>query len=354
MTQMSNDGRWTVDAARQWAARAGWLVGCNFIPSTAINQLEMWQPETFDISTIDRELGLAAGLGMNSVRVFLHDLLWAADPGGLCLRMEAFLAAATRHGIGTVFVLFDSVWNPMPEPGRQPAPQPGKHNSGWVQSPGAAVLADERQWGSLHDYVTGLIAHFATDERIHAWDLVNEPDNTNRPLYSATELPNKRAQALALVGAAFDWAREARPSQPVTVGVWSGNWGAGAKVHPVAALSLAQSDIISFHDYGDLEAVTRSVAALEEQGRPLLCTEYMARSQGSTFNPILGFFKSHQIGAYNWGLVAGKTQTQFPWDSWAKDYAADPVPWFHEIFRSDGAPYDVEEARYIRSLTTAR
>lgn len=40
-----------------------WYFGANFIPSTAINQLEMWQKETFDPTTIDRELGFARKIG---------------------------------------------------------------------------------------------------------------------------------------------------------------------------------------------------------------------------------------------------------------------------------------------------
>lgn len=354
MTDQGTGSRWTAQAAQQWASRRGWLVGCNFIPSTAINQLEMWQPETFDIETIERELGYAAGLGFNSVRVFLHDLLWVGGPAGLCARMEQFLAAAARHKIGAMFVLFDSVWDPAPRAGTQRSPQPRKHNSGWVQSPGAETLADVTRWGRLRDYVCGVVAHFANDDRIHAWDLVNEPDNLNRPLYTSTELPEKRERAHSFVLAAFGWAREAHPSQPLTVGVWSGNWSPGAKLHPVAELSLAQSDVISFHDYGDLQAVQLSIAALQDLGRPLLCTEYMARSQRSTFDPVLGFLKSRNVAAYNWGLVAGKTQTQFPWDSWAKDYPADPEPWFHEIFRPGGLPYHEAEVRYIRSVTGAR
>src|SRR4029077_2592941 len=45
---------WTKERARAWADSTGWLVGSNFIPSTAINQLEMWQAATFDPRTIDR------------------------------------------------------------------------------------------------------------------------------------------------------------------------------------------------------------------------------------------------------------------------------------------------------------
>ena len=71
--------RWAKERARRWYDETGWLLGCNFVPSTAGNQLEMWQADTWDAATIDRELGWAERLGMNSVRVFLHDLLWSCE-----------------------------------------------------------------------------------------------------------------------------------------------------------------------------------------------------------------------------------------------------------------------------------
>src|SRR5512133_1841758 len=127
---------WPVEQAWEWYRQQPWLVGCNFIPSTAINQLEMWQADSFDMKTIDRELGWAAAIGFNSMRVFLHDLVWQADAEGFKQRIKQYLAVAERHGILTMFVFFDDCWNTDPHLGRQPEPIPGVHNSGWVQSPG--------------------------------------------------------------------------------------------------------------------------------------------------------------------------------------------------------------------------
>src|SRR5262249_41081928 len=116
------ESNWPIARAQDWEKKHGWLVGCNFIPSTAINQLEMWQKETFDLPTIDRELSWAESLGFNSIRVFLHDLLWQRDPQSFLERIEQFLDVASRHKIGVVFVLFDGVWDPFPHPGRQHSP----------------------------------------------------------------------------------------------------------------------------------------------------------------------------------------------------------------------------------------
>ena len=134
------DRQWTPTEAQAWQSSQPWLVGCNFMPSTAINQLEMWQTDTWDPATIDRELGWAANLGFTSIRVFLHDLLWQQDKKGFLERMDQFLALAAKHRIGVMFVLFDGVWDPFPKLGKQREPRPHVHNSGWVQSPGAKDL----------------------------------------------------------------------------------------------------------------------------------------------------------------------------------------------------------------------
>ena len=126
-------GRWTAEKANAWYREQPWLVGCNFTPSTAINQLEMWQAETFDADTINRELGWAAELGFNTARVYLHDLVWQANADGFKQRIDRYLEIAAGHGIKTTFVLFDDCWNPDPKLGKQPDPIPGVHNSGWIE-----------------------------------------------------------------------------------------------------------------------------------------------------------------------------------------------------------------------------
>ena len=345
--------RWTVEQAEAWARERPWLVGCNFIPSTAINQLEMWQADTFDPATIDRELGWAQDLGFNSVRVFLHDLLWTQDRDGFMRRMEQFLNLAEKHKIGVIFVPFDSVWDPNPQLGKQRPPRPHVHNSGWVQSPGAEALKDPARQDALEGYIKGVVGHFKNDRRIHAWDLINEPDNTNGSSYNQFEPPHKPELALRLTRRVFTWAREAEPSQPLTSGVWQGEWS-GDKVSPMARFQLDASDVISFHSYDPLPKLERRVASLRRFGRPLLCTEYMARPAGSTFEAVLPYLKEQKIGAYNWGFVAGKTQTQYPWDSWQRAYNGEPPLWFHEIFRNDGTPYDPKETALIKQLTGAK
>jgi hypothetical protein len=343
--------RWTTQQATDWYAGQPWLVGSNFIPSTAINELEMWQADTFDLPTIDRELGWAQGLGMNTMRVFLHNLLWQEDSKGFLTRMDQFLAVADKHHIRITFVLLDSVWDPYPKPGKQREPRPHVHNSGWMQAPGADILKDPSHWNkTLKPYVLGVMTHFRNDKRILMWDLMNEPDNDNPP-YKAQELPDKAQRALALLREEWVWARSAKVSQPLTSGVWKGDWSDDSHLSETAKFQLHNSDVITFHSYEPPEQMKERIQSLKRFGRPIICTEYMARPLGSTFESILPLLKHEHVGAYNWGFVNGKSQTIYPWDSWEKTYTAEPAVWFHDIFRADGTPYDPKEVALIKSLT---
>jgi hypothetical protein len=291
---------------------------------------------------------------MNTMRVYLHDLLWLQDGPGLVARMDAYLAIASGHGIRTIFVLFDSCWNPEPALGPQSPPVPGIHNSGWVQSPGAAALVDTTQHPRLEAYVRGVIGAFAGDDRVLAWDIWNEPDNGRIVnAWSTASLADKAALVAPLLTKAFDWAREAGPSQPLTCGIWIGDWSSDDQLTPLQRIQLDHSDVISFHTYGDGDDFALRAGWLRRFGRPLLCTEYLARATGSTFEAVLPFAREHRIGVVNWGLVSGKTQTHLPWETWSSSPGDAPSDlWFHDIFHEDGRPYLEEEIRFIRAMTS--
>lgn len=344
--------RWPEAQAKSWYQQQKWLVGSNYAPASAINQLEMWQADTFNPQEIDQELGWAEGLGMNTMRVFLHDLLWQQDPKGFQKRIDTFLTISQRHGIKPMFVLFDSVWNPQPKLGKQPAPRPGVHNSGWVQSPSAATLMNPADYPRLQAYVKGVVGAFGKDPRVLAWDVWNEPDNTNGPKFAAQEAKDKVKLVEKLLPQVFAWARSVKPVQPLTSGVWQGDWSTDAKLSAMDRIQLNESDVISFHNYGKPAEFEERIQWLQRYNRPLICTEYMARGNGSTFQGSLPIAKKHNVGAINWGFVAGKTQTNLPWDSWEKPYVdRQPAVWFHEIFYPDGRPYRPEEVALIRQLT---
>jgi len=329
---------WTIEQANEWYTKQEWKAGCNFIPSNAINQLEMWQEETFDPKIIDKELSYAQNAGFNSMRVFLHNLVWLKDSTGFLDRIERYLSISAKHKISTMFVFFDDCWDGNPKLGKQPDPKPHVHNSGWVQCPGQEEVTDVSQFANLESYVKGILSHFKNDKRIILWDLYNEPGNSKHG-----------DESIPLLKAAFKWAQSVRPSQPISVGVWLLN-KESAKLNKI---QIMNSDVITFHNYGDLNDMKSAIDSLKKYGKPLICTEYMRRPI-SNFKTHLPLLKEEKVWAYNWGLVSGKTQTIYPWDSWQKTYSSEPEIWFHDIFRGDGSAFDKSEVDLIEQVNRSK
>ena len=323
---------WSVEKANQWYGEHSWISGANYIPANAINQLEMWQKETFSPDRIDKELSWAEAIGFNAMRVFLHSVAWKEDPEGFKQRVDQYLSIADKHKIQTIFVFFDDCWNKVPKAGTQPAPKTGIHNSGWVQDPGDPFSSDETLFPELEKYVKDVMTTFAHDKRILLWDLYNEPGNGG-----------KKEASLPLLSKIFIWAKEVNPDQPISVGLWDMSF------EKLNAFQVAHSDIITYHDYSDAGSHQRAIQFLKVIGRPLICTEYMARTRNSRFSTIMPLLKRENAGAINWGFVQGKTNTIYAWDDPHID-GSEPAEWFHDIFRTDGTPYRQDEVDLIKKL----
>lgn len=323
--------RWSAAKADAWYARHKWISGANFIPSTAVNQLEMWQADTFDPVTIDRELGYAENIGFNTMRVFLHSVAWKEDPAGFKKRVNEYLTIADKHHIQTIFVFFDDCWNANPRPGKQPAPKTGVHNSRWSQDPGRPITT-AADYAGLKAYVDDMLNTFKHDKRILLWDLYNEPGNSN-----------KGDKSIPLLTRVFAWAHAVNPDQPVSAGIWD------TSLENLNKIQYQNSDVITYHCYESPDVHQRIVQLLKLSGRPVICTEYMARLHNSTFENTMPMLKHEDVGAINWGLVSGKTNTIYAWDTPMPD-GREPQVWFHDIFRKDGTPFKQEEIDLIRKL----
>lgn len=379
------DGRWTEERINAWYDELPWLVGCNYYPATAINQIDMWQASTWDSDRIDLELGWAASIGMNTLRVYLHDLVWADDEEGLYERMDKFLNICQSHGIRPFFVFFDDCHFPNPKLGVQPLPVRAYHNSGWVNSPARELAiryandqATPEEVARLKGYVQETMRKFKGDERVLMWELYNEPGRGNGLDGDMGSTNVKRSigeQSNKLVYDSWVWAREVNPSQPIM----SNSSGSIGKRN--VSINRANSDLHSIHSYGgdkrrNLDATERLRAEIleyQKDNRPVMVTEWLARDKGSVVEESLPLMKEMNAGAINWGFVAGKSATIWNWDSRRnaegkrrsvnQERAAgnviqpgEPMPepeiWFHDLLRFDGTPYDPAEIELFKELTS--
>ena len=317
--------RWTEEKANEWQEKTGWLFGFNYVPSTAVNSTEMWQKETYDRETIKRELALGAETGYNSCRVFLQYLVWENERAGFLETFGDFCEIAHKSGISVMPILFDDCAFAGKEPylGKQDEPISGVHNSGWTPSPGMSIAGNAGKEQELRDYAKSVVGSFKESKDIVIWDLYNEP------------IINGQISK-ALLEKAFLWARDTHPSQPLTVGIWQ---------FQEYDLKFAEmSDIISYHDYGSIEDSKKKIDTLKQNNRPVICTEWLLRHGGNGFETHLPMFASKTSGAYNWGLICGKTQTNLHWGT----TDANPEIWQHDLYYSDGRPHNAAEIDFIK------
>lgn len=372
------EGRWSEERINAWYSEQPWLIGANYYPASAINQIDMWQKETWDPKRIDLELGWAEELGFNTLRVYLHNLVWEDDEKGLYRRMDKFLDICSKHGIKPSFVFFDDCHFPNPKLGKQPLPVRAYHNSGWLNCPARELAsryadgnetAEEREL--LKAYVQHTLRHFKDDERILYWELYNEPgrgkgeNGDMRRADGSKESMGDRSNRL--VYDSWVWAREIAPSQPIA----SNSLGSVGKNN--VRINRENSDFHSIHAYHNPETTEKWIKEYQSDNRPVIITEWLARTIGSTVADCLPVIKNNGAGAIQWGFVLGKTQTNWPWTSRknpdgkgnrniekeraegnvvkpGEEYP-EPEVWFHDLLRPDGTPYRAEETDVIKSLT---
>ena len=341
MSENEPKGQWSVEKANEWYSQQEWPVGCNYVPSYAINQYEFWQEETFNPEILDKELAMAEDLGFNALRIYLHEGLWYADKDGFKSRINKFFDLAESHGIKLIVTFFTNGGNHEKEfaLGPQPEAIPGMHNSNWIPSPGRKVIDDPTQWPRLKEYVQDILKTYKDDSRVLYWCLCNEPENMKAGCDVKDFMP-----------AVYQWAWEIRPSQPLSSPVWQrpGRNGAQTKLD-LMAWTCMNSDIITFHCYSPADQVKIAVQMFQRFGRPIVCQEYLARNYGNTFETVMPILKENKVGAINWGLINNKCNFHLPWGHKYGD--PEPEVWFHDILRNDGTPYSEAECEFIRSMT---
>lgn len=349
--------RWSVERAWAWRREIGWLCGFNYLPSVAVNFVEFWRGADFAPEVIERELGWAREIGFNVVRVNLPFVVWQAEGTGLLDRVDRFLAIAASHGLGVILCPFDDCeFSGEPAtPGPQPDPVPAVHNSRAVGSPGRAIVEDPSRRPELETYLRAIVMRFRADSRVILWDLYNEPGN--RMIFRSgryESYPERLEEAsLSLMRDCFAWARECGASQPLTVAAWSVPGEGTSYATEIDRSALALSDVATFHAYVPRARMEATITALSALKRPLICTEWMARSLDSTIAEQIPLFRETGVGALQWGFVRGRSQTWLPWPDGVSGTAkiGEDGAWFHDLVDQTGQPYSPAEILEINAAT---
>jgi len=176
------------------------------------------------------------------------------------------------------------------------------------------------------------------------WDLYNEPGNGSAGDH-VTRDGLRENVSMPLLQDVFRWAKENDPSQPVTAAPWTFE----KEFDELNRFMFEKLRSCDFHCYsvsGELNERINFIR-FEAKDRPMICSEYMARHRGCIFRECLPILRENGIGAVNWGLVSGKTQTVFPWKG-LMETADLSIP-FHDVFHPDGTFLVPDEASVFLS-----
>ena len=349
--------KWSEEQAWDWYKKQPWLCGCNFMGSDCCNRIEQWQELDFEahLQTADRELALAASIGFNTVRLILEYTVWKEEHDTFMRRLDQYLSTCAKHGIAALIVFGNDCTVPKEiysEPKLGPQTYDIGYHGGKKKSPhairssvGYNPMDDPETEAGYYRMAGEIIEKYAKDPRVVIWDLFNEPGNGNRG-----------SKSLPYMERFFEIAREISPVQPLTAGVWK-DCSSGVKSE-IEVRALELSDIVSYHGYSDFESEILKINHLKQYNRPIVNTEWLNRITKNEVAQMLPVFFLERIGCYCWGFVAGKYQTNEPWESlWQMyengNHSLDLTKWQHELFRINLRPYDPAEIEVFKKFTAA-
>lgn len=345
---------WSKERIWEWYNARPWIRGCNYMSADCANRMDQWQAEGFEerLQTTDEELALAHEIGFNSIRIIPEFFIWQQDHDGFMERFERYLQVAHKHGISCMVVFGNDCMPPKEEAlkrfrlGKQEFAL-GYHGGrkvsqhGVLNEPGYHLLDEPELAAQHYEWVREIITKYKDDERILIWDLFNEPGNSRR---GSMSLPHLKKF--------FEIAREINPIQPLTSCVW--RMGDMPDFCEIEQFALENSDIISYHDYNSYAKNVEIIHFLKKLGRPIVCTEWLARCMQNNVEEMFPLFFLEKVGCYNWGFVAGKYQTFEPWEHVWSDLEKNPnlnfdfTKWFHDLYRPSLRPYNPKEIEIIK------
>jgi hypothetical protein len=354
---------WTKEKAWRWYNDQPWIRGCNYMPASAANRMDMWQEygsrERFE--EMDRELKIASDIGFNTVRVLLEENgfgAWYYEHDHFMKNFEKFLQLCDKYGIRAIVVLGNDCSRPkalwsIPKPGPRPcdwgyhgARKQSQHGS-FPGMMGYTSLDDPELRPKFFRMCEEIMTKYRDDDRILFWNIWNEPGANRREEVTVANLREM-----------FALAWKIGVKQPCAADVWTDDFGTDAKAKNQAQYWAGKlSDIVSYHCYGDYEYQICVIRKLKRYyDRPMVNTEWLARIKNNDVFSAYPLFYIENVGCTCWGFVAGRYQTYEPWESMWRSYDEghpatkdwDMTKWFHDLFRPSHRPYDPKEISLIK------
>ncbi len=298
-----------------------WMRGANYVPSYARNDVQIWLD--YDPAVIDRELGYAAKLKLNVVRVFLQVAVYETAPQRFLDNFENLLSLCAKHQIQLMPVLFDSCFDP------QVVDLQNYHDKKWMPSPGFSRLGNQDR-PALERYIQAVVGGHRQDRRIVLWDVMNEPEST---AHYADGERGGRATIDAFVRWALRRVKDEQPNQPLTIG-WA------AQPNTLAFIDLV--DVICIHQYCPAAELAKWIREAQHwsrlYGKPVIMNEFIGRPQ-QPFERALPIVAEQKIGWCFWELMIGRTQF------------AEGVSPYQGLLYPDGTCYDADEVAAVGGVS---
>jgi hypothetical protein len=267
--------------------------GFNYTPSTATNDISFWRD--YDEALVERELGYAKRLGLNSARVFLAYVVWEREPEAFIRRLRHFVRAAHALGIRTMPVVWDSCFSEV-EPSYE------ADINDWIPNPGVMHLGEDF-WPKGEQYCQALVEGLRDEPGLLMWDVMNEPLMTSWVHNAGAEKAARIETIWKFVRHFCDVFGKIDSQHPTTVGV-----------HAAENLEVIgeASDVLSFHDYSATrEAIGRTLDLGLEHARrlnkPVFVSEISCLARANPYDVSIQACMERGLGWFTWELMIGKS-----------------------------------------------
>ena len=230
---------------------------------------------TADPAILERDLGFAKRINLNSTRIWLNYQAYEREPQVYLDRLRNFIRTSHRLGFSTMPIL----WN-------------GNSLNPDILKPEFHPRGDA--------YVKAIVEAVKDEPGLLMWDIMNEPFTNDYYDRAPAEVKNKReGEITAFVRYYLTNVQKVDPVNATTVG-----YTFSRQLEPTADLV----DVLTFHDYTNTRASVEDVYRIAEEvsrkfGKPMMNSETGCIARGNPYDMVLQIAEEHHTGWYLFNLI---------------------------------------------------